>query len=599
MDRNEALAELRRRAEDPAHAADREKILSAIGRSSRISALSGPGASDPTPRDQIPQEDVPDTVGARLKRGGGRLVDALDVPARLANRAVDTATFGAYGRINDGLSRLSGHRIGTSPEQDAELQREHPILAGTADAIGYLSPSGGAGRLGEAAGRGVDALTSALVRRQAASTGGKIAERAVKGAATGALAAGGTHDIEAVVRGELPTEAGQSMASGAAFGAGFGAASEAAGAGEAAMRRGNPDLQVLHEHGLEPSPIPGRPVVREDRPYIEQLPGVTEPPLGVSRATQGTRGAAARRAAEPILKDMDVRARANNERFGEMQRQAYKEQGRNPAQIDHLIEHIDQQLADPGMGDTAKAGLRAAKARITTNSVQTKAGTFMTAENLDGIRDYVDGLGHREVAVEKVKQGDVPFRQLSDAMRASLEGVAPKIAELNSQQHKVLTGLEDRYENLGFGRKSRVEPTKRNAKTASKTIRRNGEDTASAGSEEGDVAGLYTQGSPDVLPGADVPAQRGYGASLDVPRLQLAQERLQMMPSAVFSGAGKSATMSLAHIPGAVATRGAYPAMRSLSRMEPGENVVAADLLTRAVRQRGKKKRTEGAETSP
>lgn len=673
MTRDEIVSELRRRG-----VSDQQIQQAMSKRPTPTSATAGPGAREDRGNklerdaalpgaDGKPQStgaitsEVPDTFGARMKRGAQRLDQALDVPARLVNRAVNSATMGAYGGVTDLASRgsraLGGPQVGTSREQDAELQEQHPHLANTASAIGYVSPVGPAAGLGRMAGKGVDALTSALVRRGA----GALERGAVavgRGAATGSLTAGGAHAVESVMKGEMPTDTLSHMGTGAVVGAGLTAAARTAQAGEAAMRRGNPDLQVLHEHGLEPSPIPGRPVVRSDQPNLSQLPGVTEPPLGVSRATPATRASAARDAAEAIVPDLHARATANNERFGEMRAEAWAAEGHIPSNVDVIYRRAQELFAansNPGVAKPQKVSFtppsserevitngvsrqrpvhrappirpsqqapdrrpanalgREAKAlidRIEGLSQQTAEGRVMRSADLDRLRDELDDMGHRasDVGAGGVKAGDVPFRQLSDAARAQLHAVAPKIAEVNAQQHQVLTGFEARNEMLGKKTTMR-EPTEPALAGSAERIAQRGEETKTSGKRTSSARGhsvdrLIEMGPPDMLPGATPPPGQppNYRQLLDQPRLQLAQENLQFTPGKVFSGAGAGGGTSVyTRIPIALGVRATYPTMRSVGRLDASKHTLSADLLTRAVRQRGekKRKRTEGAESSP
>src|SRR6185312_15533042 len=297
MEAAEKIARLSQALQEPegkyTHAQIRAK-LNELVQSAGEPAVSGPGADVPEPQ--------PEPQGG----AGGSL------PVRLGARALDAASFGMYDRGLNALDALTGHRthFGVPPEQAAQDEQEHPLLAHTADAVGYVMPGTPVARTAEAAGKGVDALTNALVKRKllteapgAVPTAARVAARGLAGAAKGSLTAGTTRGVEGVVAGEDPETAGRAAMDAASSpvapvaGAALGGAHGAADEGARMARGASSDLRVLHKAGLEPGPVPGRPVIREDQPIYRQLPGASEPPLGVSTATPATRGAAARRAA--------------------------------------------------------------------------------------------------------------------------------------------------------------------------------------------------------------------------------------------------------------------------------------------------------------
>ena len=269
---------------------------------------------------------------------------------------------------------------------------------------------------------------------------------------------------------------------------------------------------------------------------------MSEPPLGVSRATPATRGEASREAANVIVPDMAERARANNQRFGELRDAAVAKEGSNWAHVSPALNLIDQHVSDPGMPDTTRAALGKLRQRIIDQSTPTRGGIFTNADDLDRLRDYADSLGRQERAA---KASDVPLRQVADVMRDGVKEAAPGIAALNAQQADVLGGFEQRRATLGVPRAS-----ERGGATSEKTlqavagrIQQSGEETATGGRST--VGGktrserLADLGAPPTLPGTQVPPEPGYDTYLDRPRLQLAQENLQLTPSKVFSGAGQ------------------------------------------------------------
>lgn len=549
----------------------------------------------PGPEVDMEPQEVPETPGGFARRVGSQIEEGARLPVHLGHRAVNAATFGGFDAGLNLIDRAAGTRFGVHPDEQAADEANHPWMTGTANAVGYVAPVGLPARAGEAIGRGVDALTSTIAKRAAGSATGRLAVRAGTGAATGAATGGLTRGLETSAAGGSPSDVGrealQGAKTGGALGAPLGAAAGAAGELAAKMRASSPDLAILHKYGLEPGPVPGRPVIREDQAIHSQLPGVSEPPLGVSRATPATRGAAARAAADEIVPDMAERARANNQQFGELQAQAYKAEGRNPARISEALTRIDQHLNDPGLPDTTKVALSKLRQRMIDQSMPTRLGIFTRADNLDRLRDYADFLGRQE---RTAKASDVPIRQVADLMRDSVREAAPGIAALNAQQAGVLTGFEQRRAVLGV-----PKPPERGGATSEKAlqgaagrIQQSGEETATGG--RATVRGrtrserLADMGAPPTLPGTQVPPEPTYGASLAMPRLQLAQENLQVRPSKVFSGGGMVPVGAglghrlLHYLP----ERVIYPLSRRLGDANLSTIPQAADPLLRALRGR-------------
>lgn len=576
---------------DPDLADRHEEIRAALSRRMPV----GVGAPDP----HAPPPPHENTFGERMADGWDRLKtgvsDAAALPVRLGHRAANAATFGGFDAGLNAIDRAAGTHFGVTNEQQDADRAEHPWLTGTADAIGYVAPTGAPAKAGEAIGRGVDALTGAVAKRGlAARLAAKAAGGAVTGGATAALVGG----AESASRGDSPSQIGRAALSGAETGAGLGApmgfAAGAGGEAARAAREASPDLSILHKYGLEPGPVPGRPVIRQNESIASQLPGLSDPPLGVSRATPATRGAASRAAADAIVPDMAERSYANNQRFGEMRKEAVAREGSNPAQVHDALKLIDQHIGDPGMPDTTRAALDKLRARIVSQSTPTRAGIFVKADDLDRLRDYADSLGKQERAA---KASDVPLRQVADVMRSSVGEAAPGIAKLNAQQAEVLGGFEQRRATLGVPR-----PSERGSGTSEKTlqavagkIQQSGEETATGGRST--VGGknrserLAELGAPPTLPGTQVPPEPGYDTHLDKPRLQLAQENLQATKGQVFSGARKVAETAIGAVSRAP-VRVLYPLARRAGDASVGSVPVAADALISALRGRRDKSTT-------
>lgn len=608
-------------------------------------------AAPAAPTAPAPPEPEPegDGFGARMQRGLKRIAGPVNTAAMLVNEGMNTATLGLTRGISDELSDATGVRIGPGPEQFNQLHEQHPDMTALSQLGGALSPGGLPSKIGMEATRLTDPLLRAMLKRTA-SAPGQIAARTAAGAVAGAGAAG----VSSAVRGTIETgdsmqgldQGVKAIPGGLAFGGGLSALAGTAAAGARAIGKRSPDIQALERANLEPSPIPGRPVVRRDLPLRSQLPGLSEPPL-VGRATPETRASAGRVAAQEIVPNITARKKANNKRFGELQEGAYMAQGDLPAEYEPIIADIKARLGSQKLPDATRSALQAVLSRfdpyipkpppepvvnpeienLQTMLAGSKPGVArqgleqaiaeararapqpepvpeprpFTARDLDEIRDYADS----KVRAKEISGKDVPFLQLRERMRGDLEKVAPQITGLNKQQHELLQGFEKRKALIGMKRDQRGEGEDI-YDTVGRHITQRGEETKASGARRGTeghaIERAGRMGQPPVLPGTKgLPPEIGYQELMDQPRLQLAQENLQLSPSQVFSGGGRAALSNVARMAANVPLRLGYPTLRRTGNIELGGKAVAADDLSGAIeRRRAKKKskRSKGAEMS-
>lgn len=646
---DDPVAVLTAALQDPDLAPRHEEIRRALAKQLPL-GVAAPDAS----RDRQPPSEP--TFGDRMSQGWSRLRNAAAPVARgindAADRTLNAATMGGWRAAENAATNLSGHQVGPSKEEAADFQQEHPWVSGTADALGYVAPAGAPARVGEAIGRGVDALTGAVAKRGLAA---RLAARGLGGAATGAATGAVVQGGEAASRGESPSQIGREALSGAETGAEFGGplgfAGGAAGEAARAAREASPDLSILHKYGLEPGPVPGRPVIRQSQSVLSQLPGMSEPPLGVSRANPATRGAAARGAGDEILPDLAARARANSGRFGELQGQAFAAIRARKAQFpaDPIVSSIDADMGDPRHPQSTRAALGALKARILENatvqlgnsSIHVPAKSLpeglpvrnlsVPAEDMDAIRDFGDTLARQEKAA---RSSDIPLLRATAMIRGEPGAPgkpptgmwlhAPELADLNAQYGRVKSGFDARRELLGVpksgDRSTRAPvageepdlmgdvsdselgefnsprdpqgfvPSEQFGRAVAQRIRQAGEETATAGvgTTRGGTANerLARMGAPPTLPGTrGLPPEPTYGARLDVPRLQLAQENLQLTPSKLFSGA--TSGPGFAHrLAVDLPVRAGYPLLRRAGDATVAAKPVAADALIAVLRGR-------------
>ena len=558
--------------------------------------------------------DDTDDVVPRVVRGMSRMGEAIRGPALAYNKYIDTMTGGLYGRGTEALSQITGTQIGPSRADYEQLAQQNPLANATATAAGYMNPEGLPAKGSQLVGKGVDLLSRAVAKRGLSTIPGRLAGSVVSGGLKGAGSAALTSVGEDIIAGRSDEEIGHNAKDkakmGAAFGAVFGPAIQAGREFAAARRAASPDIALLDRYGLEPGPVPGRPVIRKDQPIMRQVPGASPPPLGASRVTPATRGAAARDAADELVPDIRAREQINNQRFGEVKLQAKIAQGLRPWMADNVLSEIDAQMQDARLPASTLAALGQLRQRIIDNSVQTSAGVRSTAMKLDEIRDLADTLGNAEKAA---KMPDVPLRQIASMMRDELRNVAPRMAMVNETQHEMLNGFEQRRAllNMPKGNEVGAAAQERTRVEAARRIRQGGEETAIGGirTSGGQNTGerLADLGAPPVFPGAQsrLPPEPNYRGLLEVPQLQLAQENLQLTPSKVFSGGGvgSGAAGFVSRLATATPDRALYPLARRLGEKTVGSNVRAPDELIGAVKRRREKQRKDNKDkedrTSP
>jgi hypothetical protein len=599
----------------PASGADRPDDLHDLipgGRLSRVSQLpkkQQPVASPPEARPgyftsmgrEYPDDDSFVSSAARTVN---RVRAPLEKGAMVLNRAIDVGTGGLYSKALSGYSSALGTQIGPSEGDFERFQTENPTLNNITTFAANVNPKGIAAKTAGAAQRITDPLFKAIQNR-VTSAGPRIAAKGLQGAAVGGGGSAATAGLEALARGEpldvAASEAGAAGKTGMKFGGALGTAFGGAGEAAAKLRNRSPDLQALHKAGLEPSPIPGKPVVRQDKSLMSQIGD--EAPL-VPKATPATRGAAARDAADEIVTDVTARKKANNQRFGELRQQAYAKEGNNQVPINHIISDIDNHLQDLSLSTAARGGLENLRAALVNNSTPAGGQTLLTAKQLDQLRDFADGM----VRKGEISKADVQFIQVADNMRNTLAApnAGPTIAALNKQQSEIMKGFGKRKAKLGMKKDQRGEGEDVYEAVA-RRLRESGEETATAGVRtpkgRSNAEHAAELGAPPVLPGTrNLPPDVDYRSLINVPRLQLAQENMQATPSKVFSGAGQPTTgMGLVNrYTNLIPNRLIYPLARRAGDRQVGSAPFAFDELTRAVRQRGenkkKRKQNEGAE---
>jgi hypothetical protein len=578
-------------------------------------AVSGPGMQQPAPRPAPPAAAPEEPFGERMSRGAHRLNEEVVKPAlSTVNNYTDKLLLGLPKREEKNLARVFGREL---PDESAYGQGGN-VVRGAEDAAALLTPMGMASKIAEKTGEGVDALVNVLRARKAVTSApgvvpaaARVIARGGAGAAKAGLAAGGVRAGESLVAGNDPETAGRDALSAAtdpktlALGAGLGTAQGLSREAAGAAREASPDLQLLDKHGLEPGPIPGRPIIRKDQPVLGQEGG---PPTGVRRATPATRGAAARAAGDTIESDLDASEKANNKRYGELKADALVKEGMNPVPMAPTVQLIDRHLADVGLNPATRAHLTHLREQIMGRpigntgvmaggiGIPTKMGVFGRVHQVDRLRDLADEFGRQG---KLAGANDIPLRQTADELRKAVEAGAPQLTALNKTHHGLMSGLEERRALVGDPENQGASffAREREGGARSARIRQAGEETATGGGQETDMGDrmerLASLGTPQLHAGATLPVRPySYQDLIEQPRLQLAQEDLQLSPSKLFSGT-RSGPGMLHRAAEYIPMRLGYPAIRRLGDSDVGTQPMAADALVSAIR--GRKKKEENA----
>jgi hypothetical protein len=159
--------------------------------------------------------------------------------------------------------------------------------------------------------------------------------------------------------------------------------------------------------------------------------------------------------------------------------------------------------------------------------------------DLQQIRDLADEYAKQD-KMAKLSKGEAQMRQIAKGMQEQLPG------EMRAQDRnfsKAMGRIENTKRSLGLGSKVLRENDPELAIKAGNMIARAGESSKAGASADRRLRYFQENGPPAVMRSArgQAPDLVDYTARADVPRLQLAQEKLQGVSSPVFSGAGMPA----------------------------------------------------------
>ncbi len=584
---------------DPARRAEARQRLAALPTktaetSQRPVNLSG-GQRDPNP--STVQAGPRPNLLSRINAMGpsGDTNDAMwEGAARLVN--------GASGGISDALLDTAAS-VTDNPRQFRDrreaFQAENQAISNALSVGGGFTPGSVPARIGGKVEAGVTSAYKSLSPKLQALIGPTMA-RLAGGAAAGATIG--------ATQGGLGAEPGQRL-QGAGIGAaeggliGGGLAAVGAGAEAAANALRNDDIALLEKYGLRPSMVPGTPVTAEGASVRENI---RNPPLGTHTAGPETRQAAGIRAAQTILPDLVARGRANSEQIAtERAGNLVSGVAQRPILYTPAAVEAENLMSEPGALPAVRSSLGVVANRLAERASpripgtnQPAPGATIPAGELQDIasmsHDLADpeaygapgkpqlkllgGRLHSQLPPEMLDQ-DARFAQSAQNMERARESLSLESADLRNPQGGVPLAALRKAGNL---------------------IGRHGEGTKAAATADLGVERIREEGPPEVMTGPGggpshfAPGQVDYATAIDQPALHVAQENLQLNPSAVFSGGG---THGILHrLGGAGARRFLYPPLRGAGNAGVGRTTGPALTLLDALRLQLKQDELSGNE---
>lgn len=204
-----------------------------------------------------------------------------------------------------------------------------------------------------------------------------------------------------------------------------------------------------------------------------------------------------------------------------------------------------------------RAALQAEIDRITemASTKHTLANEDATANPVDmqGLKALARNLGH----ADKVQGVNASESALRSVGAAANEALPEEMQAQDREYHEARRRTELAKESVGLSRRGRIPlesdvpsaadegdvgeadmdfADPRTVEQIADHLTRRGEDTKAGAKATNRTQYLYDNGMPEVMPGARTPEEISVRSLMDVPRLQLAQERLQLNPSHIFSG---------------------------------------------------------------
>lgn len=538
----------------------------------------------------------------RRAQAGSDAYGANEVVGEGIRRFTNGATAGISDGAMDLVDQATGD-AGASRAARARFQGDSPVISNALTAAGGFAPGGIPAKLGGAVERGVVSAVSSLSPKLQALIGPAL-RRLAGGAAAGATV-GATQGALGADDGDRLASAGRGATLGAFLGGGMAGASAVAGKVAGALR--NEDVALLEKYGLRPSMVPGTPVTAEGTGVLENM---RNPPLGTHTAGPESRQAAGIKGAQEILADLVARKNANSsqiaaERAGNelpglvSQGSDFIETqpvGRRPMSYNRAIAEASALSGQPGTLPNVRSAIGTVEGELTRSAG--RGSSALPAGDLQKIAS----MSHDLASPDAYGGPDKPvLRLLGGKLHSQLP---PEMLDQDARYATAASNLERARESLGMERgdieNPQGEPPLAAIKKAGNTIGRVGEGTKAAANADLGVSRLREEGPPDVMTGPGgapsqfAPRQIGYAPRLDLPALHVAQENLQLNPSAVFSGGGSHGLIH--RLGGAGARRFLYPPLRGAGSMDTTRGVAPALTLLDALRLQLKQDELSGNE---
>jgi hypothetical protein len=235
------------------------------------------------------------------------------------------------------------------------------------------------------------------------------------------------------------------------------------------------------------------------------------------------------------------------------------------------------------------------------------AGAMANPNDLQGIKRLARNLGNQD-KIQGVTASDAALRSVADAAN---EALPEEIQAQDRAYHEARSRTERAKESVGLTRKGTIpleeevqmsmeggesEPGEdhvdfanpKTVETVGNHLARRGEDTKAGANATRRTQRLYDEGMPEVMEGATPPDMIDVRSLMDRPRLQLAQENLQLNPSHVFSGGGITGAAGRAVKAGG--RRFIYPVAKDLGNQDAGPPALVGRDIVEILRQRFKRK---------
>lgn len=414
----------------------------------------------------------------------------LHATGTLAGDALDAATAGYYRKARDFVgSKIAPDSTRELQQSEGQFNADHPFAEGMARGVGYLAPGGAPARLAEAASAGVKMGAEALP-----GIAGRLAtSRPVVGALTGAAAGAGTGAVEDVARGmdagDVASNAGRNALMGGLVGGGIGSVSAAASKGRVALR-GQKNEMGRTIRGLDEAKASG---VMND-PEFKALPkgavGFNQAATNAEEQLATHNETLLKQARQQYGKDLADITHAHAERHhivsetaSTIDQLAAENTVNGVVGNDHLASALDKVsrmiTRDTGVMDSAAS--RASGEYETISAPAVKVKDLLKVKKL--VSDLAD---YGNPATPETR----PYRILDKTIGRDLEGIDPRVGEMNARYAETMGQLEKSNEILYGSQNPDINRSVSKQRRARGLLGRVGDETQAATLAEKDVEAL-------------------------------------------------------------------------------------------------------------